>query len=41
MHDFKFENNKNVYENNVKNVDNYHPRADFIVIYNSSSVFTL
>ena len=34
MHDFK-------YENNMKKINNYHPRAHFIIIYNSSSDFTL
>ena len=41
MHDFKYENNESAYENNVRNINNYHPRAHFIVIYNSSSVFAL
>ena len=41
MHDFKYENKKIVYEDNVKNVNNYRPRAHFIVIDNNSSVFTL
>ena len=41
MHDFKNENKKIVQENNVKNIYIYHPRAHFIIIYNSSSVFTL
>ena len=37
----KYENNEIVYENNVKNINNYHSRAHFIVIHNSSSVSTL
>ena len=41
MPDFKYENNEIVYENNVKNKNIYHPRAHFIVLFNSSSVFTL
>ena len=41
MHDFKYENSKILSANNVKNINNYHLRAHFIVIYNISSVFTL
>ena len=41
MHYFKYENNRFIYENNVKIISNYHPRAHFIIIYNNSSVFTL
>ena len=41
MHDFKNENNKIVYENSLKNKNIYHPRAHFIIIFNSSSIFTL
>ena len=41
MHDFKYENKKTFYETNEKNMNNYHPRAHFIVIYSSSAVFTL
>ena len=39
-HDFKYENNKNVYENIAKNIENCHPRAHFNVIYYSSSLFS-
>ena len=39
MHDFKYGNKKIVYENNVENMNNNHPRAHFIFIYNTSSVF--
>ena len=38
---FKYENIVIVYENDLKNINIYHPRAHFIVIYNSSSVLTL
>ena len=41
MHDFEYENNKVVYKNIVKNINNHHPRAHFINIYTSLSVFTL
>ena len=41
MHYIKYENNKIVYENNVKNINNYHLPAHFIVLCNSSLVFTL
>ena len=40
MHDFNYENN-NVYEKNVKKINIYQPRAHFIIIYNSSSVYSL
>ena len=40
MHDFKYE-NIIIVENNVKNINIYQPRAHFIAIYSSSSVFTL
>ena len=32
IHDFKN-------ETNMENINNYHPGAHFIIIYNSSSVF--
>ena len=41
MHDFKYEKQKIVYKNNVKNINNFHPHAHVIVIYKRSSVFTL
>ena len=41
MHDSKYENNKIVYKNKVKKINNYNLRAHFILIYNSSLVFTL
>ena len=41
MHDFEYENNGSVKESIVKIIKNYHPRAHFIVISSSSSVFTL
>ena len=41
MRDYKYENISIVLENNVGNINKYHPRAHFIVIDSSSSVFTL
>ena len=41
MHDFNCENNEVVYEKNAEKINIYHPRAHFIVIYNSSLVFAL
>ena len=41
MHDFEYENKNIVKESIVKNMNKYHPRAHFIVIYSSSAVFTL
>ena len=41
MHDFKYENKKIVYKNNVKNINYYHPRSSFNLIRNSPSAFTL
>ena len=40
MHDFLYEKNSIVYEDNVENINNYQPRAHFIIIYNNSWVFT-
>ena len=41
MHNFKYEKYNVVYWKTVKNINNYYPPAHFVVIYNSSSVFTL
>ena len=41
MHDFKYKKQNIVYEKNVKNINNYQPRAHVIVIHKRSSVFTL
>ena len=41
MHDFMYQNNNILSENSVKIINDHHPRPHFIVIYSSSSLFTL